>query len=91
MLRSEKINLLKVRQLVNGRYFSYSLGLFHQFCSSVPVFSPRNNERAIYIQTHPPRYVESKKWYKWTYSQNKSRVTDVENKLMDTRVEGGER
>ena len=32
-----------------------------------------------------------KKWYKWTYLQNRNRVTDVENKLMVTRAERGER
>ena len=26
-----------------------------------------------------------KKWYKWTYKQNRNRVTDVENKLMVTK------
>ena len=26
-----------------------------------------------------------KKWYKWTYLQNRNRVTDVENKLMVTK------
>ena len=26
-------------------------------------------------------YVESKKWYKWTCLQNRSRLTDIENKL----------
>jgi len=31
--------------------------------------------------------VECKKWYKWTYLQNKYRVTDVENKLMVTSGE----
>ena len=25
-------------------------------------------------------YVESKKWYKWTYIQNKNRPSDKENK-----------
>ena len=34
-------------------------------------------------------YVESKKWYKWIYLQNRNRVTDVENKLMVTKGEGG--
>ena len=29
-----------------------------------------------------------KKWYKWTYLQNRNRVTDVENKLMVTGGEG---
>jgi len=36
--------------------------------------------------------VESKKWYKRTYSQNRNRLTDLENKLMITkgeRVAGG--
>ena len=34
-----------------------------------------------------------KKGYKWTYLQNRNRVTDVENKLMATRgwVEGQEK
>ena len=26
-----------------------------------------------------------KKWYKWTYLQNRNRLTDVENKLMVIR------
>ena len=34
-------------------------------------------------------YVESKKWYKWTYLQNRNRITDVENKLMVTKGEKG--
>ena len=33
-------------------------------------------------------YVESKKkWYKWTYIQNRNRPIDVENKLMVTKGE----
>ena len=35
-------------------------------------------------------YVESKKkWYKWTYIQNRNRPTDIENKLMVTKGERG--
>ena len=32
-----------------------------------------------------------KKWYKWTYIQNRNRLTDIENKLMVTRrnIRGG--
>ena len=30
-----------------------------------------------------------KKWYKWTYTQNINRLTDIENKLMATKGEGG--
>ena len=33
-------------------------------------------------------YVESKKWYKWTYLQNRNRLTDLENKLKVTKGEG---
>ena len=29
------------------------------------------------------------KWYKWTYLQNRNRVTDVKNKLMVTKGERG--
>ena len=38
-------------------------------------------------------YVESlkKKRYKWTYLQNRNRFTDLENKLMVTKREGGGR
>ena len=36
-----------------------------------------------------PLYAESeKKWYKWTYLQNRNRLTDLENELMVTRREG---
>ena len=30
-----------------------------------------------------------KKWYKWTYLQNRERLKDIENKLMATRGKGG--
>ena len=38
-------------------------------------------------------YVEPKKekYYKWTHIQNRSRPTDIENKLMATEGEGGSR
>ena len=36
-------------------------------------------------------YVESKKWYIWTYLQNRNRVTDVKNKLMVTGGVSGEK
>ena len=32
--------------------------------------------------------VESKIWYRWTYLQNRSRLTDIENKVMVTKGEG---
>ena len=30
-----------------------------------------------------------KRWYKWIYLQNRKRLTDMENKLMVTKGEGG--
>ena len=30
-----------------------------------------------------------KKWYKWTYLQNRNRLRDIENNLMVTKGEGG--
>ena len=32
-----------------------------------------------------------KKWYKWTYLQNRNRLTDIENKLIVTKGDSGER
>ena len=32
-----------------------------------------------------------KKWNKWTYLQNRNRLTDIENKLMVTKGESGGR
>ena len=34
-------------------------------------------------------FVESKKWYKWTYLQKGNRLTDIDNKLMFTKKEWG--
>ena len=34
-------------------------------------------------------YVESEIWHKWTYLQNRNRLTDIVNKLMGTKGEGG--
>ena len=31
-----------------------------------------------------------KRWYKWTYMQNRNRPTDIENKFMVTKEELGE-
>ena len=32
-------------------------------------------------------HVEAKIWHKWTYLQNRNRLTDIENQLMVTRKE----
>ena len=32
-----------------------------------------------------------RKWYKWTYLQNRNRLTDIENKFMATKAERGGR
>ena len=38
--------------------------------------------------SHDITYMWSlKKWYKWTYLQNRNRLTDIENKLMVTKGE----
>ena len=33
------------------------------------------------------RNLKKKKWYKWTSIQNRNRPTDIENKLMVTKIE----
>ena len=48
------------------------------------------SEREIQIPYAITYMWNLKKWYKWNYFQNRNRVTDVENKLMVTKVEVGE-
>ena len=36
-----------------------------------------------------PLYVESKKQHKWTYLENRNRLTDIENKPTVTKMKGG--
>ena len=43
-------------------------------------------QRRRNVTWHPLYVGSKKKWYKWTYSQNRKRLTDLENKLM---VAGG--
>ena len=46
-------------------------------------WSKSDGERQISFDT---AYIQNlKRWFKWTYLQNRNMVTDVENKLMDTR------
>ena len=47
--------------------------------------SKSDRERQIYDITY---MWNLKKGYKWTYLQNRNRVTDVENKLMVTKGKG---
>ena len=42
-------------------------------------------ERQISYHLH----VESKIWYKWSYLQNRNKLTDIENKHMVTKWEEG--
>ena len=47
-------------------------------------WSKSDRERQIsYDITHMWNLI-FKKWYKWTYLQNRNRLTDIENKLMVT-------
>ena len=51
------------------------------------ILSEVKSDRGKQISYH--LYVESKIWYKWTYLQNRNRLTDIENKFMVTKgVEG---
>ena len=55
-------------------------------CVTVQLGSAR--ERQI---SHAITYMWNlKKWYKWTYLQNRNRLTDIENKLTVTKGDSGE-
>ena len=45
-------------------------------------------ERKRQIPRDITLHVESKIWYKWTYLQNRSKLTDIENKFMVTKGAG---
>ena len=58
---------------------------------------PRDYHTSEVSQTETDKYcitymwnLKKKKWYKWTYLQNRNRLTDIENKHMVTKVERGE-
>ena len=48
--------------------------------------SESGKEKQIYDITY---MWNLKKWYKWTYLQNRNRLTDLENKFTVTKGEGG--
>ena len=43
-------------------------------------------KQILYINTY---MWNLEKWYRWSYLQSRNRDTDVENKCMDTKGEGG--
>ena len=48
-------------------------------------------EQDKYHKTYDITYVASKTWYKWTYLENRNRLTGIENRTMVVKVKGGER
>ena len=46
---------------------------------------------ALFLMLICLRDFKNKKYPKWTYSQNRNKLTDVENKLMVTKGESGGR
>ena len=53
--------------------------VYHDKCSKL------DRERKI---SHDITFMWNlKKWYKWTYLQNRNRLTDFENKIMVTKEE----
>ena len=51
-------------------------------------WSKSDREREIWYDIAYMQNLKKKKWYKWTYLQNRNRLTDLENKLMVTGGEG---
>ena len=48
-----------------------------------------DRERKISYDIVYMRNLKKIKWYKWTYLQNRNRLTDLENEVMVTKGEGG--
>ena len=75
-----------VAYLYNGMLLSQKKEWNDDICSNTDTpgdyYSKRNNsERERLILWHP-LYVESKIWHKWTHLQNRSRLPDIENRLV---------
>jgi len=71
-----------------AKWISYICTYIHSFSDSFPILSERKSEREkqIYIT-----YMWNlKKKYKWTYIQNRNRLTDVEKLMVTRRQEWGE-
>ena len=77
--------------ICNGTLLSHSKKWNNDICSNMNghrdyhiKWSKSDRERQISCDI---TYVESlKKWYKWTDLQSRNRPTDIENKLMVTKV-----
>ena len=73
----------------NGISLSHKKEWNHAICSDMD--GPRDCHISEVSQTKTNitwyhLYVESKKQYKWTYLQNRNRLSDIENKLMVTKA-----
>ena len=86
-------NFLKedVIHMYNGVLLSHKKEWYNAICSNMDgprdYYTKWSQTKTNIIWYHS--YVESnfKKWYKWTYLQNRNRLTDIENKLMVTKEE----
>ena len=79
-----------VVQIYNGTLLGHKKEWNNTFCSNMD--GPRNYhtkwsklDRKRQISYDITYIWNLKKWYKWTYLQNRNRVTDVENKPMVNR------
>ena len=77
-------------------YLHNGISFSHKKCSNIcsNVDRPRFIILNEVSQTEKDKYLMvslkcgiSKKWYKWIYIQNRNRPTDIENKIMVTKVE----
>ena len=78
----------------NGILHSHKKEWNNAICSSVEW--PRDTISNEISQTEKDKYHMMslicgifKKWYKWTYLQNRNRLTDIENKPMVTKGDSG--
>ena len=78
-----------VVHIYNGILLSYKKEPNNAICSNMDVTGDYHtkwskSERDIWYHL----YVESKIWHKWTYLQNRNRLTDIENRLVVAKEEG---
>ena len=81
-----------VVHIYNGILLSHKKEWNNAFCNNMDGPTDYHtkwskSEREIQISYDITYMLNLKKWYNWTYLQNRNRLTNIENKLMVTKGE----
>ena len=82
-----------IQESLNGILLSHKKEQYNAICSNM---DPTTDDHTKWSQSEKDKYRMTspiggnlKKWYKWTFLQNKNRLTDIKNRLVVAKGEGG--